>query len=231
MYYDMDNMNDIDVRSSNNFLRKVFLYMVLGVAISFGTGIYLYLYNQELLFSLARYFNIMGIAGLGMVLILNFFLEKMSAGMARILFILYSLVIGTIFSTVGFAYSPLAILYAFGTALTIFVVMAIYGFISKEDLSSYRRFFMIALISLIILSIINIFLKANMLEWIITIAGTVIFTGLIAYDVNRIKWISYQLADGDNEVMEKMGIIGALSLYLDFVNLFFYILRIFGRKK
>ena len=76
MYYDMDNMNDIDVRSSNNFLRKVFLYMVLGVAISFGTGIYLYLYNQELLFSLARYFNIMGIAGLGMVLILNFFLEK-----------------------------------------------------------------------------------------------------------------------------------------------------------
>ena len=91
--------------------------------------------------------------------------------------------------------------------------------------------FMIALISLIILSIINIFLKANMLEWVITIAGTVIFTGLIAYDVNRIKWISYQLADGDNEVMEKMGIIGALCLYLDFVNLFSYILGIFGRKK
>ena len=74
----------------------------------------------------------MGIAGLGMVLILNFFLEKMSAGMARILFILYSLVIGTIFSTSWIAYSPLAILYAFGTALTIFVVMAIYGFISKK---------------------------------------------------------------------------------------------------
>ncbi len=111
------------------------------------------------------------------------------------------------------------------------IVRVIYGYTTQEDLSSYRRFFMIALISLIILSIINIFLKANMLEWIITIAGTVIFTGLIAYDVNRIKWISYQLADGDNEVMEKMGIIGALSLYLDFVNLFFYILRIFGRKK
>jgi len=231
MYYDMDNMNDIDVRSSNNFLRKVFLYMVLGVAISFGTGIYLYLYNQELLFSLARYFNIMGIAGLGMVLILNFFLEKMSAGMARILFILYSLVIGTIFSTVGFAYSPLAILYAFGTALTIFVVMAIYGFISKEDLSSYRAFFIVGLISLIIMGFINVYLGVGPLYWIETIAGIVIFTGLIAYDVNRIKWQSYQLADGDNEAMEKMSIDGAFSLYLDFINLFFYLLRIFGRKK
>ena len=70
-----------------------------------------------------------------------------------------------------------------------------------------------------------------MLEWVITIAGVVIFTGLIAYDVNRIKFISYQLADGDNETIEKMGIIGALNLYLDFINLFIYILRIFGRRK
>lgn len=231
MYYDMDNMNDIDVRSSNNFLRKVFLYMVLGVAISFGTGIYLYLYNQELLFSLARYFNIMGIAGLGMVLILNFFLEKMSAGMARILFILYSLVIGTIFSTVGFAYSPLAILYAFASALTIFVVMSIYGFFTKEDLSSYRTFLIVGLISLIVMGLINVYLGVGVLYWIETIVGIVIFTGLIAYDVNRIKWQSYQLADGDNEAMEKMSIDGAFSLYLDFINLFFYLLRIFGRKK
>ena len=231
MYYDMDNMNDIDVRSSNNFLRKVFLYMVLGVAISFGTGIYLYLYNQELLFSLARYFNIMGIAGLGMVLILNFFLEKMSAGMARILFILYSLVIGTIFSTVGFAYSPLAILYAFASALTIFVVMSIYGFFTKEDLSSYRTFLIVGLISLIVMGLINIYLGVGVLYWIETIVGIVIFTGFTAYDVNRIKWQSYQLADGDNEAMEKMSIDGAFSLYLDFINLFFYLLRIFGRRK
>ena len=115
--------------------------------------------------------------------------------------------------------------------LTIFVVTAIYGYTTQEDLSSYRRFFMIALISLIILSIINAFMGVGMLEWVITIGGVVIFTGLIAYDVNRIKFISYQLADGDNEAMEKMGIIGALNLYLDFINLFIYILRIFGRKK
>ena len=228
MYY---NMNDIDVRSSNKFLRKVFLYMVLGVAISFGTGIYLYKYNQELIFSLARYFNILGIAGVGMVLGLNFFLEKISAGMARIMFILYSLIIGTIFSTIGFVYSPLAILYAFGTALIIFVVMTIYGFITKEDLSSYRTFFIVGLISLIIIGFINMYLGVGPLYWIETIAGIVIFTGLTAYDINRIKWESYQLANGDNETVEKMGIIEALELYLDFINLFLYLLRIFGRKK
>ena len=228
MYY---NMNDIDVRSSNKFLRKVFLYMVLGVAISFGTGIYLYKYNQELIFSLARYFNILGIAGVGMVLGLNFFLEKISAGMARIMFVLYSLIIGTIFSTIGFVYSPLAILYAFGTALIIFVVMTIYGFMTKEDLSSYRTFFIVGLISLIIMGFINMYLGVGPLYWIETIAGIVIFTGLTAYDINRIKWESYQLADGDNETVEKMGIIEALELYLDFINLFLYLLRIFGRKK
>ena len=153
MYY---NMNDIDVRSSNNFLRKVFLYMILGVGISFGTGIYLYQFNQELLISLLRYFNILLIASVGIVLVSDLMLRKLSAGVLRILFLLYSLIIGTVFSTIGFLYSPLAILYAFGTALTIFVVMAIYGFISKEDLSSYRRFFIVGLISLIIMGLINI---------------------------------------------------------------------------
>ena len=228
MYY---NMNDIDVTSSNNFLRKVFLYMILGVGVSFGTGIYLYQFNQELLISLLRYFNILLIASVGIVLVSDLMLRKLSAGVLRILFLLYSLIIGTVFSTIGFLYSPLAILYAFGTALTIFVVMAIYGFISKEDLSSYRRFFIVGLISLIIMGLINIRLGVGPLYWIETIAGVVIFTGLIAYDVNRIKWISYQLADGDNEVMEKMSIDGAFNLYLDFINLFLYLLRIFGRKK
>ena len=231
MYYDMDNMNDIDVRSSNNFLRKVFLYMVLGVAISFGTGIYLYQFNQELLFSLSRYFNILFIGSIGIVLVSDFMLKKLSASILRILFLLYSLIIGTVFSTIGFLYSPLAILYAFGTALTRFVVMAIYGFISKEDLSSYRAFFIVGLISLIIMGFINMYLGVGPLYWIETIAGIVIFTGLIAYDVNRIKWQSYQLADGDTEAMEKMSIDGAFSLYLDFINLFFYLLRIFGKKK
>ena len=228
MYY---NMNDIDIKSSNNLLRKVFLYMILGVAISFGTGAYLLYFNQGLLSTLFNYYQFLVIAELAMVFSISFFINKISSSLAKILFFAYSLVNGVTLTVIGFIYAPQIIFYAFMITLTIFVVTAIYGYTTQEDLSSYRRFFMIALISLIILSIINAFMGVGMLEWVITIGGVVIFTGLIAYDVNRIKFISYQLADGDNEAMEKMGIIGALNLYLDFINLFIYILRIFGRKK
>ena len=228
MYY---NMNDIDIRSSNNFLRKVFLYMILGIAISFGTGAYLLYFNQGLLSTLFNYYQFLVIAELAMVFSISFFINKMSSSLARSLFFAYSLVNGITLTVIGRIYAPQVIFYAFMITLTIFIVTAIYGYTTQEDLSSYRRFFIIALISLIILSIINVFMRVGMLEWVITIAGVVIFTGLIAYDVNRIKFISYQLADGDNETIEKMGIIGALNLYLDFINLFIYILRIFGRKK
>ena len=228
MYY---NMNDIDVRSSNNFLRKVFLYMILGIAISFGTGAYLLYFNQGLLSTLFNYYQFLVIAELAMVFSISFFINKMSSSLARSLFFAYSLVNGITLTVIGRIYAPQVIFYAFMITLTIFVVTAIYGYTTQEDLSSYRRFFMIALISLIALSIFNVFMRVGMLEWVITIGGVVIFTGLIAYDVNRIKAISYQLADGDNETMEKMSIIGALNLYLDFINLFIYILRIFGRRK
>ena len=228
MYY---NMNDIDIKSSNNLLRKVFLYMILGIAISFGTGAYLLYFNQGLLSTLFNYYQFLVIAELAMVFSISFFINKMSSSLARSLFFAYSLVNGITLTVIGRIYAPQVIFYAFMITLTIFVVTAIYGYTTQEDLSSYRRFFMIALISLIALSIFNAFMRVGMLEWVITIGGVVIFTGLIAYDVNRIKFISYQLADGDNETMEKMGIIGALNLYLDFINLFIYILRIFGRKK
>ena len=228
MYY---NMNDIDIKSSNNLLRKVFLYMILGIAISLATGAYLLFFNQELLYTLLDYYKFLVIAELGMVFSISFFINKMPSSLARILFFAYSLVNGITLTVIGLIYAPQVIFYSFVITLTIFVVTAIYGYTTQEDLSSYRRFFKIALISLILLSVFNAFMRVGILEWVITIAGVVIFTGLIAYDVNRIKAISYQLADGDNETMEKMSIIGALNLYLDFINLFIYILRIFGRRK
>ena len=195
MYY---NMNDIDVRSSNNFLRKELLYMILGIAISSGTGLYLYNYNEKLLNTLTNYYPILLIVELAMVFSLSRMLNKMSANIARFLFLTYSLINGITVTTIGYIYVPSVILHAFLITLVIFILMAIYGYTTQEDLSSYRRFFMVALISLIALSIFNVFMKVGMLEWVITIVGIVLFTGLIAYDVNRIKWLSYQLADGDN---------------------------------
>ena len=152
MYY---NMNDIDIKSSNNLLRKVFLYMILGIAISFGTGAYLLYFNQGLLSTLFNYYQFLVIAELAMVFSISFFINKISSSLAKILFFAYSLVNGVTLTVIGFIYAPQIIFYAFMITLTIFVVTAIYGYTTQEDLSSYRRFFMIALISLIILSIIN----------------------------------------------------------------------------
>lgn len=112
-----------------------------------------------------------------------------------------------------------------------FIVIAAYGYTTSEDLSNYGKYLMTGLISIIIMSVINFFLKAPFLYWIGTVLGIVIFSALIAYDVNRIKKIAFQMANGDEEAMNKLGIIGALNLYLDFINLFLYLLRIFGKKR
>ncbi|MDO4690197.1 MAG: Bax inhibitor-1/YccA family protein [Fusobacterium sp.] len=230
----MYNKVDIDLKSTNSFLRKVFLYMALGILISFVTAFYTYSSNSMIMF-VYKYFTFLVIAEIAMVLSLSFAINKISSSFARILFFAYSALTGLTLSGVGLLYDPLSILYAFTIAFVIFVVMAIFGYTTQEDLSSYRRFFTIGLISLIIIGFINIFasryFNTGPLYWIGTILGVVIFTGLIAYDVNRIKYIAYEMAEGNDEVLDKLSIIGALNLYLDFVNLFLYILRFFGRKK
>lgn len=98
-------------------------------------------------------------------------------------------------------------------------------------MSNYGGYLKTGLISLIIMSLINMFLHAPMLYWTVTILGVVIFSALIAYDVNRIKNMAYEVAEGDDEIIGKLGIVGALNLYLDFINLFLYIIRIFSKRK
>lgn len=225
----MYNRVDIDLKNTNGFLRKVFVYMALGILVSFALAFYAFI-SPTMTYFVYKYFTFLTIAEIAMVLSLSFAINKISSSMAKILFFAYSALTGLTLSGVGLLYEPLIILYAFVITFVIFVAMAVFGYATQEDLSSYRRFFMVGLISLIVMSLINIYFKVEMLYWIGTIFGVVIFTGLIAYDVNRIKHLAYEMAD-DGEVLEKLSIIGALNLYLDFVNLFLYILRFFGRKK
>lgn len=227
----MYNNIDINLKDSNNFLRKVFLNMTLGIFISFAISIYLFIFNEILLYKIVSYYRILGIVQIGMVFTLSFGIYKFSSGTARAIFLLYSALNGLTLTTIGFIYDPLTILYAFAITFVIFAVTSIFGYTTQEDLSSYRRFFMIGLISLIIMGFINLFLGVGVLYWIETIFGVVLFSGLIAFDVNRIKNISFAVANESGENIEKFAIIGALNLYLDFINLFLYILRIFGRKK
>lgn len=234
--YDLNEMRNeqgvyVNVETTNRFLRKVFLNMVVGVLITTIVPIYLFGFNAILLYAIMPYFKIIMFAEIALVFGLSLGINKMSSGTARMMFFLYSLMNGVLFSSLGFVFHPVSIFYTLGVALIMFIVIAAYGYTTKEDLSNYGKYLMTGLISIIIMSLINFFLKAPILYWIGTVLGIVIFSALIAYDVNRIKKIAFQMSNGDEEVMNKLGIIGALNLYLDFINLFLYLLRIFGKRR
>lgn len=222
---------NIDTEVSNAFVRKVFLNMIGGIFITALVPLYVFFFNPQILNVIVPYFKIIALAELVLVFFLSLGINKMSATTARLMFYLYSLMNGILFSSLAFVFHPISILYTLGVTLVMFIVIGIYGYTTKEDLTKYRRFLMTGLITIIIISVINFFIAAPTLYWIGTILGVVIFSGLIAFDINRIKYIAYEIAGHDDEVVEKMGIIGALNLYLDFINLFLYLLRIFGKKR
>ena len=157
---------------------------------------------------------------------------KASASMLKMIFLVYSVLTGITLSAIGAIYDPYVVIAAFTGTVVLFTVLAIYGYMTKEDLSKYRSILIVGLISLLIMGVINIFLQSNGLMWITSMLGVAVFIVFTAYDVNRIKnnVIAYALEE-DAGILDKIEIHGALSLYLDFVNLFIYILRILGRRK
>ena len=157
---------------------------------------------------------------------------KASASMLKMIFLVYSVLTGITLSAIGAIYDPYVVIAAFTGTVVLFTVLAIYGYVTKEDLSRYRSILIVGGISLVIIGIINIFLQSDGLMWISSMLGVAVFIVFIAYDVNRIKnnVIAYALEE-DTSILDKIEIHGALALYLDFVNLFLYILRILGRRK
>ena len=151
---------------------------------------------------------------------------------AKILFFVYSILNGLVFSMIGLAVGDIFLIgYTLAITIVMFGLLAIYGYTTKEDLSNYGGYLKTSLLTLLIVSILNIFLKAPMLYWIVSIGGVVVFSALTVYDVNKIKQLAYRISDGDPEMVEKLGIIGALELYLDFINIFLYLLRIFSKRR
>ena len=220
--------NSIEISTKNSFLRKVFMQMFLGLLITGGVSWYV-VQNQPMISFVANYMTFIIIAELVLVLGINFGINKMSSGTAKLLFIAYSAMNGLVLSIVMLIYNPYSILYVLGVTSLIFVGMTIYGLKTKEDLSSYDGFFKGGLIALVIVSLLNLFLKISILGWFISVCAVVLFTALIAYDINRIVKI-FQNNDLTEEDYNKFSTIGALMLYLDFVNLFLNLLRLFGRR-
>ena len=220
--------NSSEISTKNSFLRKVFMQMFLGLLITGGVSWYV-VQSQPLISFVANYMTFIIVAELLLVLGINFGINKISSGTAKFLFIAYSAMNGLVLSVVMLIYNPYSILYVLGVTSLIFVGMTIYGLKTKEDLSSYDGFFKGGLIALVIVSLLNLFLKISILGWFISVCAVVLFTALIAYDINRIVKI-FQNNDLTEEDYNKFSTIGALMLYLDFVNLFLNLLRLFGKR-
>ncbi len=171
------------------------------------------------------------IAELGLVIYLSARISKMSASTATLAFIIYAALNGLTFSVILLAYTGASISSAFFTTSGMFAFMSAYGYFTKKDLTAWGSFFMMGLFGIIIASVINIFLGSSTIYWLVTYLGVFIFVGLTAYDTQKIKKMSAMIAtdNGSTELEQKGAIMGALTLYLDFINLFLMMLRIFGR--
>lgn len=174
-------------------------------------------------------FYILIAAEFGAVIYLSARINKMSAETAGIVFLLYSVLNGLTLSMVFLIYTSSSIASTFLVTAATFGVMSAYGYMTKKDLTSIGNLAFMALIGLIIASVVNLFLQSEMMYWIITYAGVLIFVALTAYDTQKIKRMA-SFEDGA-EVSKKKSILGALTLYLDFVNLFLYLLRFLGDRK
>jgi len=175
------------------------------------------------------FFYLLIAAEFGAVIYLSARIDKMSAELAGIVFMLYAVLNGLTLSMVFLIYTAGSIASTFLVTALTFAVMSIYGYTTKKDLTSWGNLLFMALIGLVIASIVNMFLASEFMYWIITYVGVLIFVGLTAYDTQKIKQMASY--DDGQEVAQKKSILGALTLYLDFVNLFLYLLRFLGDRK
>ena len=169
------------------------------------------------------------LAPLGVVLYMSFGIAKMSASKAQTVFWIFASLMGLSLSSIFIAYTGTSITRVFFITAGTFGAMSIYGYTTKRDLTKLGSFLMMGLIGIIIASVVNIFMKSSMMYFIISILGVLIFVGLTAYDTQKIK--NMYLASDSGELMGKKAVMGALTLYLDFINLFIMLLRLFGQRR
>ena len=212
-------------------MRKVYLWMTMALMITGITAagvanspnILALIYSSQVVM-----WGII-IAEFGLAMYISARLEKLSLSTATTLFALYSILNGVMLSSIFLLYSTAIISKVFFITAGTFGVTALYGYATKKDLSSLGNILFMALIGLVIATVVNIFMKSAMFDLILSYIGVIIFVGLTAWDSQKIKHMMMVQQDAD-ESAQKLALIGALSLYLDFINLFLYLLRIFGRS-
>ena len=218
----------------NSFVRSVYNWMAIGLSI---TGfVAFFVANNPTLLQLIYGNPIVQIAlfigTLGMVFYISARIQKIQASTATGLFVLYSALMGAMLSFVFVLYTQTSIASTFFVCAATFVAVSIYGYTTKRDLTSLGSFMFMGLIGIIIASVVNIFLRSPAMHMVISYIGVIVFVGLTAYDTQYIKNMALtQPADVDGAVVRKGAIMGALKLYLDFINLFLMLLRIMGDRR
>ena len=210
---------------SNKIFSKVFLWMFIGLAITFGIGYYVSL-NENMLYNVFKtYYWFLIIAELAVVIFLSVRIRKMKPMTAKILFCAYSFLTGLTFSSIFVVYQMTSIVYVFGITSLIFLIFALIGYFTKLDLTQLGTYLFMILLGVIICSIVNMFVGSSSFDLVITIVCLIVFIAYIAYDIQIIKRNLYLIPEEDN-----LAIYGALQLYLDFINIFLRLLQLFGRS-
>lgn len=216
--------------AANTLIRSVYIWMCTALLLTGATATLVAGSPRimEIVFSSNIFFWGLLIAQFGLVWAISAKVASFSLPTLSGLFMLYSVLTGLTFSVFFLAFTAESIASTFFITAGTFAVMSLYGYFTKSDLTKLGNLLLMALIGIIIASVVNIFLKSEMMYWIVTYVGVVVFVGLIAYDTQKIKALAQA---EENEMTQKLAICGALTLYLDFINLFIMLLRIFGQRK
>lgn len=218
-----------NVATMPSVMRRVYLNMTLGLVVT--AIVSLFCASQGFVYYMYTHSWVMWaliIAEFGLVIGINGAINKISAGVATLLFFLFSAVNGLMLSSIFVVYTGGALARTFFITAGTFGAMSLYGYFTNRDLSKMGGILTMCLIGLFIAMLVNLFLKSSTMDWIVSIAGVLIFIGLTAWDTQRIRQIA---AVTPAEMTGKVAALGALTLYLDFINLFLYLLRFFGSSR
>ncbi|PLX98826.1 MAG: hypothetical protein C0623_11270 [Desulfuromonas sp.] len=220
------------VADSTGFFPKVYGWMTAGLALTALMAVVTLSSQQmlNLIFGNKMVFYGLIIGELGLVIALSAAINRISAMTATLMFLIYSGLNGVTFAAIFMIYTSSSIASTFFVASGTFAAMSIYGYTTKKDLTGWGSFLFMGLIGIIIASVVNLFMQSEMIYWITSYIGVFIFVGLTAYDTQKIKKIG-EAGFADGESQKKAAILGALRLYLDFINLFLMLLRIMGNRR
>ena len=218
---------------TNILMNSVYQWMMVGLLIS-GLSAFMVTHSTfllHLLFENPYAIWVLFFIEIGLVIAISAGINKMDVSTARVLFVLFSIVDGMTLASIFLVYTEASIVTTFFIAAMTFGVMSLYGYFTDSDLSAWGGILFAGLIGVIIALVVNFFLQSPAFEWWISIIGVIVFVGLTAYDTQKIKQMGAAMANDDAQSLSRVAIVGALALYLDFINLFVMMLEFFGNQR